>query len=771
MRLVEFGARSRAGVSSSCMKVWLLATASLAPLVFTAGGAHAQSAPAATSLPPVTVEQPNAPRRAARPAREARRTAGRARAPSQQRAAQPSVPAPGLVLVRGTDPIRGFVPSVSSAGTKTDTPLLETPQSVSVISRDNMDARGVESVTEALYYTAGVATQTGGKDPRYDIARIRGFEVNGYGQYRDGLRDIANPNNFAVFRNEPYGVQRIDVLKGSSSVLYGQNAPGGLIDLTSKRPQPQAFGEIVGLVGNFDRYQGAFDFGGSVDKDQTLYYRMTGLVRDSNVQVANFSDKVKDDRVYVAPAVTWQPNANTTLTILSDYNRDVTGNAFPVSLATVTGGRITGVTALPLMLGDPSFNTFTQEQYRIGYQFEHRFSDDLIVRSRARFGHLDLDYRYLTFSGTPLISLVTFPRVSREVFETNDSFAMDNNVTARVWTGPFLHTVLFGTDYQKFNLDSRTMAGTAPSLSRLNPVYGVFVPTPTTPFQSTDQDMNQVGVYLQDQIKWQNWILTMGGRFDSTDQNTLNRLTAKPQKTDDTAYTKRFGLTYVFDNGIAPYVSYSESFLPTPGVDFNSNVYKPTTSQQYEGGIKFQPNRDVLITTAYYDLTQQNSLGPDPAIGHAGFNVQTGEINSRGFEFEALVKAAPGLNLIGSWSVGDVTITQSTNGDIGKVPLLTPKTLASVYADYTFQSGILTGFGFGAGARYNGETFADSLNTIVNPDYVVFDAGLHYRQEKGMNYALNVKNIGNNASLACTTSGGCQYISPRIITGTASYRW
>jgi len=751
---------------------WLLTTALVIPgLIAASDSSKAQNAtPAARELPPMVVEAPGAGRRVVGPQREVRRSGtGRSR-PQPQRVAQPAQPSQRSAFERGTDPVRGFVPSVSASGTKTDTPLLETPQSISVISRENLDARGVETVAQALQYTAGVAVQSSGTDPRYDHAKIRGFETNGVGNYRDGLRDAANSTNFfSVFRNETYGLQRIDVVKGPSSVLYGQNAPGGLIDLISKRPQREAFGEVVGLVGTADRLQGAFDVGGSLDKDATLFYRLTGVLRDSNAQVAHFSDKVKDDRAYIAPAVTWQPNANTTLTILSDYQHDVSGNAFPLSVATLRGATITNVTALPLFLGDPSFNRFDQEQYRIGYQFEHRFSDDLIVRSKARFGHVDLDYRFLTFAGNPLITQTVYPRVARQIFESTDSFNIDNHLIGKAWTGPLHHTVLLGTDYLAFGLDNRQFNGTAPSLSRITPVYGVAVPTPGTLFQSIDQDLKQIGVYLQDQIKFQNWILTLGGRFDSADQTTLDRRTARPQDTSDSAFTKRAGLSYVFDNGIAPYVSYSESFLPTTGVDFNSNPFKPTSSKQYEGGVKFQPNRDILVTAAVFDLTQKNVLTPDPA--HINFNIQTGEVNSRGIELEMLAKLMPGLNLITTYTVQNVIITESTNGDVGKVPVLTPKTLASAYLDYTIQTGPLSGFGFGAGVRHNGESYMEKLNILVNPAYTVFDAGIHYRREKGINLALNVRNIADDGTAICTTTGGCQFISPRVVTATASYRW
>ena len=296
--------------------IWLLSTALAFPVVIALPGhSHAQSA-APSQLPAVVVEQPVARRSAAAPQRVVRRaTTGRSR--SQPRVAQPASPMPSSqAFIRGTDPVRGFVPGISASAMKSDTSLLETPQSVSVISRENLDARGVETIVEALQYTAGVATQTGGKDPRFDFLRIRGFEA---GNYRDGLRDNSNPANFAVFRNETYGAQRVDVVKGPSSVLYGGNGPGGLIDIISKRPTREAFGEVVGLVGTADRLQGAFDVGGPVStaKDNSLFYRLTGVLRDSEAQIAKFSDKTKDDRAYIAPAVTWMPNEATSLPMLS----------------------------------------------------------------------------------------------------------------------------------------------------------------------------------------------------------------------------------------------------------------------------------------------------------------------------------------------------------------------------------------------------------------------------------------------------------------------
>ncbi|HEV2157572.1 TonB-dependent siderophore receptor [Bradyrhizobium sp.] len=655
---------------------------------------------------------------------------------------------------------------------KSDTPILETPQSVSVVSRDQLDARSVTTLVEGLQYVAGLAIQPGGKDPRFDNVFIRGFDNNGYGAYRDGLREVGDPNFFSLFRNEPYGFERIDVIKGPSSVMYGQGAPGGLVDVISKRPPEQAFGEIAGQFGNYDRFQGAFDFGGPATKDGTLLYRLTGVFRDSDAQIANFSNFVKDNRTYIAPAVTWKPTNYTTLTILADYTHDLTGNAFPLSMAHVSGGKITGVTALPLFLGDPSYNKFDQEQERIGYQFEHRFSNNLIFESKARYGHSELDYRYLTYNiASPVDTLTIFPRRAVRTLEQTDSLSTDNHLISKFSMGPLQHTVVSGVDYLTFNMTDRTYGGSAPSLSKINPVYDQTIAMPTTLSNpSVNQSIDQVGVYVQDQMKLQNWIFTLGGRYDSSEQNSYTLVTNKTTDAKDTAFSKRGAVSYVFDSGVAPYYSYSESFLPTPGTDFGGSPFKPTTAQQHEVGVKYQPSRTLLMTVALYDLTRQNSLTTDPS--HLGSSVQLGEVNSRGVEFEVLAQIVPGLNLVATYTNMDVKVTETTvAADLGKVPTSVARQLASAYVDYTVQGGIWDGWGLGGGVRYTGPTFADTTNTIVNEGYVVFDAGLHYRQPKGVSLALNVKNIADRVTLACTTGGGCQYTSPRTITGTVSYRW
>jgi iron complex outermembrane receptor protein len=430
-------------------------------------------------------------------------------------------------------------------------------------------------------------------------------------------------------------------------------------------------------------------------------------------------------------------------------------------------------------MGDPSFNKFEQDQLRAGYQFEHRFTDAVTVRQNLRYGEISLDYRYLTAANVIVPGVTTsLSRVARSIYEKTNTFTVDNQVETKVVTGPIKHTILTGVDYQQFWLDSTTLGGTAPSLIIANPVYGQTVATPTTKLLSTDQNTRQTGAYVQDQAKFGNFVTTLGGRYDWSDVNTLNRLTAKTVDAADSAFTGRAGLAYVFASGFAPYASYSTSFLPTTGVDYASNPFKPVTGQQYEAGIKYEPpGARSRLTLAAFDLTQQNVLtldtlhsGPSYACA-SNCQTQTGEIRSRGFEAELTANPVAGLQLVAAYTLMDIEVTKSNQGNVGKVPIITPQELASIFADYTFQGGPLAGFGFGGGVRYIGESYKDLANVYKNPGYAVIDAVLHYKLDANTTLQLNASNLFNRDEVTCTTTGGCQYISPRIVTATVKYRW
>ena len=267
------------------------------------------------SLPPVTVDAPKP--QAARPTQPSRRatrsqsSTRRATAPAQQQTVQPG--ARGAVGERATGPVVGYLASQSATGTKTDTPILTTPQSISVVTKDQIADQGAQNLVEALRYTPGVSVDTFGATTLFDAIKLRGFDAP---RYLDGLRLPLDPGTqFAFPRIETYGLERIEVLRGPASGLYGQTDPGGLINMISKRPTATPQHEIVGTFGSFNRFQGAFDSSGPIDKNGEYLYRLVGLGYSTDGQ----QDFVHQNRVFIAPSLTWRPTTDTSFTILSQY--------------------------------------------------------------------------------------------------------------------------------------------------------------------------------------------------------------------------------------------------------------------------------------------------------------------------------------------------------------------------------------------------------------------------------------------------------------------
>ncbi|MBV1885770.1 MAG: TonB-dependent siderophore receptor, partial [Parvibaculaceae bacterium] len=619
----------------------------------------------------------------------------------------------------------GYVARRSLGGTKTGALLIETPQSISVVTRDQMDARAVQNIGEAVQYTAGVQVNRRGESSGLAGSNIviRGFGGDGTAgassnEYVDGLRITGT--NFASAGFEPYLYERIEVLKGPSSVLYGQGTPAGVVNHVSKRPTEEPLYEVQIEAGSFDRFEGAFDLSGPIDADGKFLYRLTGLALDTKAQT-NFTSR---KRRVIAPALTWQPTEATSLTILANYQED---NA--------RGGFINRVPAYGTILanpngevpddfysGDPNYNDWDRTMYSIGYQFEHRFNDTWAFRQNTRYLHNDLYFE--SIFGSLLPDLRTLSRSTFGADETADDVTVDNQLQANFATGAVEHTMLFGVDYQHQRKDTLRRSGSAPNLDIFAPVYYQAITIPAV-YQNIEQTSEQVGTYLQNQSKWDKWVMTLGGRYDWADSETKNLLGGGVSNESDSAFTGRAGLGYMFDNGLVPYLSYSESFEPQGDVDFSGTPFEPTTGTQYEVGIKYEPTGyNSLITVSVFQLTQQNVLTAD--LVNSGYEVQTGEIRSQGVELESIASLGNGLSLTGAYTYLDLEITKSNNGDVGNTPIAVPDHSASLWADYKVGEGDLSGLGLGLGVRYMGSSYGDAANSFRVPSYTVFDASVQY---------------------------------------------
>jgi iron complex outermembrane receptor protein len=717
------------------------------------------------TLPPVTVhaQQPRRTRAAA-----ARRIARVTLPPPPPPTAQPS----SLnVTPRETayGPVRGYVATRSAGGTKTDTPLIETPQSISVITRDRMDAQAVQSVSQALNYTSGVVAQPRGSVNGYfEFPYIRGFAPTNF-LYLDGMQLLGASAGLQI---EPYGLERIEVIKGPASVLYGQGPPSGIIAMVSKRPTEVPFREIMYQGGTWDRKQGAFDISGPADAEGKFLYRLTGLARESRTQV----DFTEDNRAFIAPAVTWRPTADTTLTVLGQYQNAESGffNFLPARGTFLPNPN--GVISTSFYAGDPNFNRSTITDGGITYLFEHRFNEMFTVRQNYR--HLDItvdaDNIFAQALQPNLRTLSRFSFLNRDAVRGD---TVDNQFQANIGTWAVAHTVLAGLDVQRVIEDHQTGNRLAPPIDVFNPAYyqNIIPPNVTA---NTYQIQRQTGFYIQDQMKVDRWVMLVGIRKDRANSYTYNRINNTITLQDDLAVTRRAGVLYLFDAGVAPYFNYSESFVPQPGVSRLSVPFKPTTGRQYEVGVKYEPpGMKALFTLAAFDIARQNVLTPDPV--NPLFSVQTGEVVSKGIEAEGKLSLTDSLDVVAAYTFLNVKVTKSNGPDLGKWPVGIPENAASIWADYTFRYGALWGFGAAAGVRFIGPTWGDTINTIQVPSYTLVDAAIHYDLAglgpafKGYKLAVNATNLFDQTyvSSCLAAPNQCFYGLRRTVLGTVKYQW
>jgi iron complex outermembrane receptor protein len=655
----------------------------------------------------------------------------------------------------------------AETATKTDAPLIETPQAISVVTSSQMKEQAVQTIDQALRYTSGVVAETrGGASAREDFQYVRGFGPFGL-NYLDGMKQPYA--SFGFFQNEPYFIDRIEVLKGPSSVLYGQNSPGGLVNLISKRPTDAPFHELELSGGSFGRVQGAADLSGPLTADGSLLYRLTALGRTGDTQV----DHTRSQRLAVAPALTWRPDDATTLTFLAQYLHDPAGGYFGYVPAQGTVlPNPNGHVSRSFFDGEPGFNHDRKTQAAIGYELDHDLGPDWSVHQSLRYAHLDSDLALVY--GTGLAP--DLRTLARSAFTDRDkigALTLDNRLAGNFDTGPLRHAVLFGVDYQHTDADTSWLFGTAPGIDVFAPVYGQTVPTPSLPLLDQKQTLDQTGIYLQDQIKLDNWVVLAGIRHDWADNDTRNRTLGTATEVDDTAFTGRAGLMYLFDNGLAPYVSYSTSFLPTTGADWQGHPFEPTTGRQWEGGIKYQPQGfSGFVTASVFNLVQDNVLTLDPNPSHGLFAlVQSGQARARGVELEGHADLTENLSLVASYAHLDNKVTRSNGPDLGKHPVSVPEDTAALWADYHFTHGLLSGLGLNAGVRYIGASYADIANTQRIPGFAVADAGVRY-DFGDYRLALNVANLFDDDAVVCSNGlGSCDYIQARTVTATLRYRW
>ncbi len=536
----------------------------------------------------------------------------------------------------------------------------------------------------------------------------------------------------------------------------------------------------------------AFDVGAGKQGDAHLF-RLVGLYRDGDTQIKHTEQK----HGFLAPSYSWQIAERTRLTLLGLYQKDDGGSTYQFlpmdgTLRPTRYGRMKNTT----FIGEPDWNTFDRTIWTAGWLFEHAFNANWTVSQSARRTHVDSLFQTVVTSGGLNPDGRTQERRATWGTGDSDGDTVDTRLQGKFDTGAASHTLLLGVDWQKADWDAQRGAMNSPlAIDIFRPVYTGYVPVTRT-ISLTRGINRQTGVYLQDQIALGNWRFTLGGRYDWTKDDTATAshtvatgVTEPWTRTqlDAEAFTGRAGVVYLFDNGLTPYVSYAESFQPSSASvlqSFTRTPFDPITGKQWEAGLKYQPaGFDGLVTLSAYDLRQQNLLTQDPDLSHRNCgnfgngecSIQDGEGRVRGIELEGRITPLEGFSVIGAATRMDSEMTRSDRYQ-GKQIAMVPDYTASLWADYTFQGGVLGGLSLAAGVRYNGESYGDSANVYRIPAYTLFDAALRYDLGDlgGVHtqFSLNLSNLSDK--LYVSTCGGissCYYGSGRTVTATARFSW
>lgn len=688
----------------------------------------------------------------------------------------------GFALGNALGEMEGYSATHSSVATKTSMPLVETSQTVSVVTRQQIEDQGSRSIAQAVRYTPGLMSTPYGATTRYDYVAMRGITDGSVDNlYLDGQKLLGDSGTYSSLQVDPYFVERIDILKGPSSVLYGRSLPGGLVAMTSKKPQYEASRQIQLSYGSEDNKQAAFDFTGPLD-DERIAYRLVGVVKDADNQV----DGVEEKRYAVMPSLSIDFTEDTRLTLLAMLQHDPESGyhgGLPAD-GTITshdGQRI----SRSFFEGDEDYEKFERDQQMIGYQLEHRFND--VVSARQNFQYLDstvesgqvYQYGYATQD-----ELVRYYTGADEVLH---AWTIDNQLQFLFDTGALSHTVVTGLDYQRRKAKVDYDAGSG--LSNINPYTGSVSAASPTFYHQYDEsrELEQTGLYVQDLISLGNWRFSLGARQDWVDVSFDQTESIYGDQSDQSKleqFTGRVGVLYAFDNGLSPYVSYSESFNPnaTGAYNFDGSAYDislldPTEGEQVELGLKYQPlGTDDLYTISLFDLKQSNLSSKD---SNENFFRSVGEITSRGVELEARLNPLENVNVLASYTYMDVEYSKDYIGTAGinnrgNTPNAVARNMASLWTDYTFDQGLIAGLQIGGGVRYFGKSWADAENTLRIPSYTLYDAMLGYDMSRvgldGVGVRLNLNNLTDEKYVAaCNSLNQCYYGEERNVMATLTY--
>ncbi|MGR3988479.1 TonB-dependent siderophore receptor [Vibrio harveyi] len=667
-----------------------------------------------------------------------------------------------------------------NTATKTSLEPEETPQAITIITKDEMDLRGVSTVSEALRYSSGVNTELrGGAVTRLDLFNIRGF-IN-YTNFYDGLPLLFNGWNLQP-QIDAAAVEQVEVFKGPTSVLYGNIPPGGMVNIIAKTPQSEPANTVSVSTGTNSLKEVNFDTTGQIG-DSNVNYRIVGMAKQRDGQ----AETSEDERYLIAPSFDWQATDNTLVNVNVYYQNDPSAGIYTtVPAAGSVLDNPLGSLSPDTYLGDKNWNTYEREVLMIGYKILHDFNNNWQFLQNARYMTAD-SYQENTYNSPLAADNRTIGRNAYLTDEDSTSFVIDNQLSGYVAHGNFEHNLLLGLDYQYLDSDVKYKDTLGYSLTQdiFNPNHNQ-IDRDALKFayqQALDIKTKQLGVYFQDQLRYNNLVMIAGLRWDKyeSDTNTvsdyLGTVTPSKEKLDENNVSFRVGALYELDFGLSPYLTYSESFEPIAGADASGKAFDPSTGHQWELGFKYAPlGGDVSGNLALFHITKKNAILTDPNNPYAP-QYQAGEVVSQGAELEAKWQATPQADLTLNYTYINLEIKEdSYYHQEGKTPVWVPEQTASLWANYYYE-GTLTGLRTSAGVRYVGKTEMDAQNSDQVPDYTLVDLAASYdlsaasQSLDGASVTLSASNIFDEEYYSCYDKNNCWFGAERSIEAKLEYKF
>lgn len=658
---------------------------------------------------------------------------------------------------------------MQSGATKLATPDIETPQSVSIVTREQFEEQGATSVRQAVSYTPGVYSNQIGASNRFDYIVLRGFsDASLDNVYLDGLKMMGDTNSHSSLVVDPWFLEDIEVVRGPASVLYGRSSPGGIVALTSRKPSFDAGGEVKLFAGNNNQRGAAFDVTGALDDNDRVAARLSGMTRYADSQFG----PLKEERYALMPSLTWRITDQTRLDLMAYLHRDPEGGShsglpYDGTVVPHYGQKISNT----FYEGENDYDKYDRRENMVGYNIEHMFDSGWSVRQKLRYLHTDVELNQVYAAGW--LNETELNRGYSGSDEKMSAITLDNQLDGSFDTWQVNHRLLVGFDYQDRSNNTTGYYGAFPPIGAFNPVYGAK-PDYIDMYAREKHKLRQTGYYLQDQMSWDRWRIKLGGRYDQVSVSNIDKIKDTRSDLDKNNFSTRAALLYLFDNGFAPYVSYSTAFTPTSFADENGNLLDPMKGKQWEAGLKYEPEGlNSQFSASVFRINQTNiATKEEPTDPYRSI----GEIESEGVELEAISQLTDSFRLQAAYTYTDIRYKKSSPEEQGKRAVYAPRNQASAWLSYDVKSGPLDGLTLGSGVRYVNGITSDRLNTHTLPSYTLVDMVIGYDLTnigiKGLSAQLNVNNLTDKRYVAaCNSLSYCYFGAERSIVGSVSWKF